>query len=170
GDELQADALRELLLQVEDRCAVPEQRDADGPDGRGQRRAAARERVSAAGEARDQHQQGHKPERVLHVQSRAHHFTTIDTSRPWAMTTFATVLPCVYCRTCGSARARASSSPSSMSTGTVRRARTLPFTCTGTTISSAFATSSSNDGHPAATTPSSFPSISHSSSDRCGVK
>ena len=52
---------------------------------------------------------------------------------------------------------------------TVRRARTLPFTCTGITISSAFAASASKTGHRAKASVPEWPNCSHSSSAVCGA-
>ncbi|MNC89543.1 hypothetical protein D3C83_54920 [compost metagenome] len=52
----------------------------------------------------------------------------------------------------------------------MRRARTLPLTCTGTTISSALAASALNAGHSAATSPVSWPRRSQSSSAVWGAK
>src|SRR6185503_2469052 len=123
------------------RAAILDLRDADDPDVVGQERATAGERVSTA----RTHQRQREDQRGSHVTMPLHR-TTIETRRPFATTTFCTVFPAVCAFTAGSASASASSSDSDVAAGTVSRLRTLPFTCTGTVISSAFATSGSNDG------------------------
>ena len=99
------------LLDVEHRRRVREERHADGLDVRRQRRAAAGERVAAAGMSGSERPAGR--ERSSGEQAAAHrasdHLTTMLTRRPLATTTFTMVLPSVWACTCGSASAAASS-------------------------------------------------------------
>ena len=56
-----------------------------------------------------------------------------------------------------------------MAASTVMRLRTLPFTCTGTSMVSAASSDGSASGNGAYTTVSVLPSFSHSSSAKCGT-
>src|SRR5262245_228197 len=192
ADELRAHLLRHQRLEVEDRGAVHERRDADRLDVFGQERSAPCERVAAAGAAETRRTKDteatkatkKRPESgimpsdhrispfvssVSLVLLQRRYWTTTLTSGPLATTTFRIVFPAVCPLTAASASARSRSSSSDASARAVTRARTLPLICTGTTTSSAFATAGSNVGHAALVRPSAWPSLCQSSSAVCGA-
>src|SRR5262245_19683738 len=184
-DEFRADLLRHQRLEVENRRPVDERRHADGLDVVRQKGAAARERVAAGRRERSTTEDTEDTEdeipsrrcfhglRLLRVlrggEFAGRHCTTTLTSGPFATTTFLIVLPAVCPLTAASASARSRSSSSDASARTLTRARTLPLICTGTTTSSAFATTGSKVGHAALVSPSAWPSMCHSSSAVCGA-
>src|SRR6185295_8924417 len=93
ADELGANLVGEDVLHLEERAAILELWNADRVDRRRQERTAAGEGVAAAarrGSVRREHNGG----QPAHA-----YFTTMDTSRPLATTTFTTVLPAVYVAT-----------------------------------------------------------------------
>src|SRR5262249_33481326 len=72
---------------------------------------------------------------------------TMFTSCPRATMSFTTFFPLMKAWTFSSARASSRSFSSLVPAGTTSLLRSLPLTCTGTSISSAFTSSGSNFGH-----------------------
>ena len=83
--------------------------------------------------------------------------------------TFTTAFPSINSCTLLSAKATFSNSSLVISFATVTFARTLPKTCTTTSISSSTSFDSSNVGHVAYVIVSSCPKIDQSSSAICGA-
>src|SRR5262249_26489200 len=106
--------------------SVLEECDRHGPCGRRDVGAGPREPVAAA-------EREHRQAQGAHAQTVARHTTRL-TMRPGTSTCLRTGLPRSCARTRSSASAAASTSSGVASMGTVTRARTLPFTCTGSSI------------------------------------
>src|SRR5439155_23479171 len=165
GDDAQRPLPAELVLdgpvqadlQAGLARVVGEQRDADGPGARGDGRARAGEVVAAGGE----HEEGEE--------GGAPH--TIKLSmRPGTKTTLRTGRPPTWISICGSASAAATTWASPASAGTVMRPRSLPFTCTGSSIRSRASAPGSAAGQRSASSARAWPAASHSSLAMCGTK
>src|SRR5262245_49366243 len=141
---------------------VLEECDRDRARGRWDVRAGPGEPVAAA-------EREHREPPNSHLPSMARHTTRL-TMRPGTSTCLRTGLSPSCARTRSSASAAASTSSAVASTDTVTRARTLPFTCTGSSIVVRTSAVVSAAGHAASVTGSSWPLSSHSSLATCGTK
>ena len=135
-----------VVSRLNTRGSVGERRNPDRLDGRRQKRAAAGERVAAAAVQPTPHRTHSDTKNRRRQPS---HCTTTDTSGPFATTTLRIVLPAMCVRPRRRRAPARAARRRSRRPATVSRARTLPLICTGTTTSSALATSASNAGQAA---------------------
>src|SRR6185436_8722204 len=151
-DHLGVGAGLEAALQVERDAALRVQ-DVDGLE-RHRRRAAQMEPAACK---RQDEEGGERSQ------------TTRFTSRPGTTTTFFTLCPATNFCTLALARARPSMAARSAAFGTRIEPRSLPFTCTTSSISSCSSAAASGSGHGARITSSPKPSSVHRRWLMCGA-
>ena len=139
ADELGAHLLGDLSIQVEHRGAVGEQRHADPLDVGGQERAAAGQRIAAAAMCASSRE---RAARISRSSSYSPHHDADELAARHHDFLDRLAVECAAGPADRPARSRAAA-PRWCRPARSRRPRTLPLTCTGTTIWSAFATASS---------------------------